>query len=74
MDRFFMQRASAVAFLMDRRRRCLATIESASNSDLAVAQRELELVTQLLFDVRAARIHTFELPHPQPVAIYISED
>ena len=69
-----MQRASAVAYLMDRRHRSLEQIDAMRDEDHASARREIDLLDRLILDVRAARVCTFQFSHPQAVAIYISED
>jgi hypothetical protein len=74
MDRFFMQRASAVSYLMDRRRRWLQKIEATPSGDVEFERQEVELLSQLILDVRAARVNTFQFTRPQAVGIYISDD
>ncbi|MGF6530531.1 MULTISPECIES: hypothetical protein [Paraburkholderia] len=74
MDRFFMQRASAVAYLMDRRRRWLQKIETTPGGDVEFERQEVELLAQLILDVRAARVNTFQFTRPQAVEIYVSDN
>ncbi|MGF6765477.1 hypothetical protein P3T24_005817 [Paraburkholderia sp. GAS33] len=74
MDRFFMQRASAVAYLMDRRRRWLQKIETTPGGDVEFERQEIELLAQLILDVRAARVNTFQFTRPQAVEIYVSDN
>ena len=74
MDRFFMQRASAVAYLMDRRRRWLQKIETTPGGDVEFERQEVELLAQLILDVRAARVNTFQFTRPQAVEIYVSNN
>lgn len=69
-----MQRASAVAYLMDRRRRWLQKIEATPNGDVEFERQEAELLRQLILDVRAARVNMFQFTRPQAIQIYISED
>jgi len=69
-----MQRASAVSYLMDRRRRWLQKIEATSSGDVEFERQEVELLSQLILDVRAARVNTFQFTRPQAVEIYISDD
>ncbi len=69
-----MQRASAVAYLMDRRQRSLEQIEAMHDADRESARGELDLLDRLILDVRAARVDMFQFSHPQAVAIYVSED
>jgi hypothetical protein len=74
MDRFFMQRASAVAYLMDRRRRWLQKIETTPGGDVEFERQEIELLARLILDVRAARVNTFQFTRPQAVEIYVSDN
>jgi hypothetical protein len=74
MDRFFMQRASAIAYLMDRRRRWLQKIEAAPSGNVEFERQEVEWLSQLILDVRAARVNTFRFTRPQAVEIYVSDD
>jgi hypothetical protein len=74
MDLFFMHRSSAIAYLMDRRRRWLDKIPTTPNGDIEFEQREIELLERLILDVRAARIDTFQVTHPEAIAVYVSED
>ena len=69
-----MQRASAVSYLMDRRRRWLQKIEATSSGDVEFERQEVELLSQLILDVRATRVNTFQFTRPQAVEIYISDD
>lgn len=69
-----MQRASAVAYLMDRRRRWLQKIETTPGSDVEFERQEVELLAQLILDVRAARVNTFQFTRPQAVEIYVSDN
>ena len=69
-----MQRASAVSYLMDRRQRWLQKIEATPNGDVEFERQEAELLSQLILDVRAARVNTFQFTRPQAVEIYISDD
>lgn len=69
-----MQRASAVAYLMDRRRRWLQKIETTPGGDVEFERQEIELLAQLILDVRAARVNTFQFTRPQAVEIYVSDN
>ena len=69
-----MQRASAVAYLMDRRRRWLQKIETTPGGDVEFERQEVELLAQLILDVRAARVNTFQFTRPQAVEIYVSNN
>jgi hypothetical protein len=72
MDRFFMTRVGAVAYLLDRRRACSEKIVATPNGNTALESQEMKLIDRLILDVRAGRIHKFELAHPRAVAIFIS--
>lgn len=67
-----MRRASAVNFLLARRRVCLDKIASATNVDIE-HQREVELIERLVLDVRAGRLSTFELTHAKAVAVVVTD-
>ena len=69
-----MQRASAVAYLMDRRRRWLQKIETTPGGDVEFERQEIELLARLILDVRAARVNTFQFTRPQAVEIYVSDN
>ncbi len=69
-----MERASAVAYLMDRRRRWLQKIETTPGGDVEFERQEVELLAQLILDVRAARVNTFQFTRPQAVEIYVSDN
>ena len=69
-----MQRASAVAYLMDRRQRWLQKIETTPGGDVEFERQEVELLAQLILDVRAARVNTFQFTRPQAVEIYVSDN
>jgi hypothetical protein len=73
MERFFMRRESAVTYLLDQRRAWLAKISSTSSGNVETESRQLELLDRLILDIRAGRIHTFELTHPKPVSIFVTD-
>jgi len=73
MDRFFMQRASAVLYLLQRRREWSTRIESAPSGDVEFETRQLDLIERLIIDVRAGRVDAFELDHPKAVAVFVSD-
>ncbi|MGA3246928.1 MAG: hypothetical protein ABSD12_01930 [Paraburkholderia sp.] len=73
MERFFMGRGSAVTYLLGQRRTWFAKISAASSGNVEMESRQVELIERLILDVRAGRLHTFELTHPKPVAIFISD-
>jgi hypothetical protein len=72
MEQFFMRRASAVNFVLARRRLCLDKIASATDVDLD-QQREVELIERLVLDVRAGRLSTFELKQAKAVAVIVTD-
>jgi hypothetical protein len=73
MDRFFMQRASAVLYLLHRRREWSTRIESAQTGDAQFEMQQLAVIERLILDVSAGRVHAFELDHPKAVAVFVSD-
>jgi hypothetical protein len=73
MERYFVRRMSAVAFLLDRRREWFEKISLSPTDDVEFETQQLDLIDQLVFDVRAGRVDSFELHHPTPVAMFISD-
>jgi hypothetical protein len=71
MERYFMRRVRAVAYLLDCRRGWLK-ITASPNGDIAFEADQIELIDQLIRDVRAGRVRTFELAHPRAISIYVS--
>ncbi|CAH2911245.1 MAG: hypothetical protein CPSOU_1945 [uncultured Paraburkholderia sp.] len=72
MEPFFMRRASAVNFLLARRRVCLDKIASATSAELE-REREVELIERLVLDVRAGRLSTFEMKHAKAVTVVLTD-
>jgi hypothetical protein len=72
MERFFMGRGSAVAYLLEQRRAWFAKISASPSGNMETEARQIELLDRLILDVRAGRLHTFKLTHPEPVAIFIT--
>jgi hypothetical protein len=73
MDRFFMQRASAVLYLLKRRREWLGMVEAAKTGDVEFESQQLDLIERLILDVRAGRVNAFELDHPTAIAVFVSD-
>lgn len=73
MDRFFMRRARAVQYLLDRRREWMARVEAAQAGGVEFEMRQLDLIERLILDVRAGRVDAFELDHPKAVAVFVSD-
>jgi hypothetical protein len=71
MERYFMRRARAVGYLLDCRREWLK-ITASPNGDIEFEADQIELIDQLIRDVRAGRVRTFKLAHPRVVSIYVS--
>ncbi|WP_245841199.1 hypothetical protein [Paraburkholderia ribeironis] len=69
MEQFFMRRASAVIFLLNRRHAWREKITAISCGNVEWETREIESIERLVLDVRAGRVHTFELAHPATVVI-----
>ena len=68
-----MGRGSAVTYLLEQRRAWFARISATSTGNVEMESRQLELLDRLILDVRAGRAHTFELTHPKPVAIFVTD-
>ncbi|MFL9908619.1 hypothetical protein [Paraburkholderia sp. RL17-337-BIB-A] len=73
MDRFFFRRASAVLYLLNRRRALLEAITVMPSGNIEPEFQEVELIEQLILDVRAGRVHAFELDHPKAVTVFVSD-
>jgi hypothetical protein len=73
MDRFFMRRARAVWYLLDCRREWSGRIGPAHIGDVEFESQQLDLIDRLVLDVRAGRVHSFELAHPKAVAIFVTD-
>ncbi|TCG08842.1 hypothetical protein BZM27_09330 [Paraburkholderia steynii] len=73
MDRFFMRRARAVQYLLDRRREWLARVEAAKTGSVEFESQQLDLIDSLVRDVRAGRVHAFKLDHPTAVEVFVSD-
>ena len=69
-----MRRASAVKYLMDRRRAWQKNLLSSTNGDIESVSPQIDLIDRLILDVRAARMHTFELTDSRPLQIYLTND
>lgn len=73
MQRFFMRRASAVIFLLDRRRGWFGKIEVTPSGDVELEVREIESIDRLILDVRAGRVYSFQLTHPRDLEVFVSD-
>ncbi len=68
-----MRRGSAVTYLLGQRRTWFAKISATSTGNVETESRQIELIERLILDVRAGRVRTFELTHPKPVAIFVTD-
>jgi hypothetical protein len=73
MDRFFLRRASAVLYLLNRRRALLEEIEPTQTGNVESEFHGVGLIERLILDVRAGRVHAFELDHPKAVTVFVSD-
>ncbi|MGF6723994.1 hypothetical protein P3T43_003359 [Paraburkholderia sp. GAS41] len=67
-----MTRGSAVTYLLEQRRAWFAKISATATGDIETESHELQLLDRLILDVRAGRVHTFELTHPKALAIFVT--
>jgi hypothetical protein len=72
MDRLFLRRASAVLYLLNRRRALREEIAVTPNGNIEPEFHGVELIDQLILNVRAGRVHAFGLDHPDAVTIFVS--
>lgn len=68
-----MRRAGAVIFLMQRRRVWFEKIAAASSGNLELESAQIEMIERLVLDIRAGRVRAFELKHPKPVAVFVTD-
>lgn len=68
-----MGRAGAVTYLMERRRAWFANIAAASSGNVELESAQIEMIERLVLDVRAGRVRQFELMHPEPVAVFVTD-
>lgn len=73
MEQFFMRRASAVTFLLNRRHTWFGKIAATTSGNVERETREIESIERLVLDVRAGRVRTFELAHPTAVAVIVTD-
>jgi len=67
-----MWRASAVTYLLERRRVWLEKIAATPSGNVELESKQIELIERLVLDVRAGRVRTFALTHPKPVEIIVT--
>jgi hypothetical protein len=72
MEQFFMRRGSAVTYLLERRHAWFARIAGTPSGNVEMESREIERIERLILDVRAGRVHAFELTQPKRVAIFVT--
>jgi hypothetical protein len=73
MERYFVRRTRAVAFLLACRRELFEKIGSSPTGNVEFETQQLDLIDRLVRDVRAGRVDSFELDQPKAVVIFISE-
>jgi hypothetical protein len=74
MEQFFMSRTSAIALIVNSRKSLLADAEERMPADAERLRAAAENLTRLLLDVRAGRVHAFELNEPTRMRVFISAD
>ncbi|MFL9911202.1 hypothetical protein [Paraburkholderia sp. RL17-337-BIB-A] len=73
MDRLFLRRASAVSYLLNRRRALLEGIAVTPSGNADSEFQGVELIERLILDVRAGRVHAFGLDQPEAVTVFVSD-
>jgi hypothetical protein len=73
MQRFFLTRASAVAYLRGIRRATPDGIDNPRVGEADVRLQELDTLDRLLLDVRAGRIREFWLDKPQAIEVSVTD-
>ncbi len=73
MQRFFMTRARAVAYLLVMRRAMPDGIDNLLVDEADSRLQELDMLERLLLDVRAGRIREFRLNEPEAVEIVVTD-
>jgi len=68
-----MRRASAVSFLLERRRSWLEKIAAATEGDVEQESGQVDSLNQLVLDVRAGRLSEFELPDSKTLAVIVTD-
>ena len=68
-----MQRASAIIYLLYRRREWQGKMATVTSGDVEREMREIESINRLLLDIRAGRIRRFELTHPKAVEVNVTD-
>ncbi len=73
MERFFLSRASAVAYLLGMRRATSGGIDNLRVGEADVRLQELDTLDRLLLDVRAGRVREFRLDKPQAIEVTVTD-
>jgi hypothetical protein len=73
MDRLFLTRASAVSYLLNRRRALLEGIAVTPSGNVEPEFQGAGLIERLIPDVRAGRVHAFRLDHSKAVTVFVSD-
>lgn len=68
-----MGRGSAVTYLLGRRRAWFEKLAATASGNVELESKQIELIERLVLDVRAGRVRSFELTHPKPVAIFVTD-
>ncbi len=73
MERIFMTRRRAIAHLLELRQALRDEINGPSAHGAERRLDRADVVERLLFDVRASRIHHFQLSGPPALEVFITE-
>ena len=68
-----MGRGSAVTYLPGRRRAWFEKMAATTSGNVELESKQIDLIERLVLDVRAGRVRSFELTHPKPVAIFVTD-
>lgn len=68
-----MGRSGAIIYLMERRRAWFEKIAATSSGNVELESAQIELIERLVLDIRAGRVRAFELKHPNPVAVFVTD-
>jgi hypothetical protein len=62
-----------VLYLLNRRRALLEEPAATPSGSIEPEFQGVELIEQMILDVRAGRVHAFELDRPQAVTVFVSD-
>jgi hypothetical protein len=74
MERYFMPRARAIALIAQTRKTVLSHANERLPADAKRLHDDAASLAQLLLDVRACRVDSFELTFPSPMHVTVCAD